>query len=64
MVCPVCISSAIAANIPVISAAVGGVVAAKISMAPKPKPAPKPQKPEVRDPKKLFLSSRRIKKIE
>ena len=42
MVCPVCISNAIAAHIPVISAAVSGVVAAKISMAPKPLPAPKP----------------------
>ena len=43
MVCPVCISNAIAANIPVISAAVSGLVAAKVSMAPKPQP--KPQKP-------------------
>jgi hypothetical protein len=46
MVCPVCISNAIAAHIPVISAAVSGAVAAKITMAPKPKP--QPQKPELK----------------
>lgn len=46
MVCPVCITKAIVANVPVISAAVSGAVAAKISMAPKPRP--KPQKPELK----------------
>jgi hypothetical protein len=30
MVCPVCVTSAIVANIPVISASIGGIVAAKI----------------------------------
>lgn len=31
MVCPLCISSAIVANLPFISASVGGVVAAKVA---------------------------------
>jgi hypothetical protein len=31
MVCPICVTTAVVANLPVISASIGGVVAAKVA---------------------------------
>jgi hypothetical protein len=55
MVCPVCITSAVTAHIPVISAAVSGLTAAKIMAQKQPRkvePVPIPVRVRVEKPSK------------